>query len=574
MVNLREKPFYLNDEQVAWVEQTINGMSEDEKIGQLFINLTMKRDSETLDALCNKYHIGGVRWQGGTLEEVWEQNRTFQEKSKVPVLIAANCEAGGNGAVGEGTLVATGAACAASCTEETVRDMARVGAAEAAAVGCNWTFAPVCDVVLNWRNTIVNTRGFGNDPEKIIALSKAYMEEMSNHGIACAAKHFPGDGSEERDQHLVMGCNDLSCEEWDQSYGKVYRALIDAGLESMMIGHICQPAYSRKLRPGIQDKDIMPATMAPELLGDLLRGQLGFNGLIVTDASHMAGMNAAGPRCKVVPGVIAAGCDMLLFFNDPEEDIAYMKEGLHSGVITQERLDDALHRILGLKAKVGLDQLQFPSKEALSVVGCKEHHEAAMHAAENSITLVKDTQNLLPIDPAKKNRVMLYYIQSAPERLENGTDSGKKILIEELEAAGFTVTAPDDFYELEMKRSHPSNKGIMMAKRSIEQFKRDYDWVLVAVSMKGYAQQNNVRVCYSIGHSFEIPWYEHEVPTVAVSLNYTNHLFDMPMMKTFVNAYGSTKEYIHAFVQKLIGKSEFTGTYNDLVWCDHWDTRL
>ena len=147
-----------------------------------------------------------------------------------------------------------------------------------------------------------------------------------------------------------------------------------------------------------------------------------------------------------------------------------------------------------------------------------------MHAAENSITLVKDTQNLLPIDPAKKNRVVLYYIQSAPERLENGTDSGKKILIEELEAAGFTVTAPDDFYELEMKRSHPSNKGIMMAKRSIEQFKRDYDWVLVAVSMKGYAQQNNVRVCYSIGHSFEIPWYEHEVPTVAVSLNYTNHL--------------------------------------------------
>ena len=113
-----------------------------------------------------------------------------------------------------------------------------------------------------------------------------------------------------------------------------------------------------------------------------------------------------------------------------------------------------------------------------------------------------------------------------------------------------------------------------MAKRSIEQFKRDYDWVLVAVSMKGYAQQNNVRVCYSIGHSFEIPWYEHEVPTVAVSLNYTNHLFDMPMMKTFVNAYGSTKEYIHAFVQKLIGKSEFTGTYNDLVWCNRWDTRL
>ena len=91
--------------------------------------------------------------------------------------------------------------------------------------------------------------------------------------------------------------------------------------------------------------------------------------------------------------------------------------------------------------------------------------------------------------------------------------------------------------------------------------------------MKGYAQQNNTRVCYSIGHSFEIPWYENEVPTVAVSLNYTNHLIDMPMMKTFVNAYAPTREYIHALVEKITGKSEFKGRANDLVWCDRWDTR-
>ncbi|MBP3217484.1 MAG: glycosyl hydrolase, partial [Lachnospiraceae bacterium] len=164
MVNLKEKPFYLTDSQIEWVEETIQSMTEDEKIGQLFINLTLQRDPETIDRLVNQYHIGGVRWQGGSLEEVYEQNRSFQEKSRIPVLIAANCEAGGNGAVGEGTMIATGAACGASDTEQTVRDMARVGGAEAAAVGCNWTFAPVCDVVMNWRNTIVNTRGFGNDP--------------------------------------------------------------------------------------------------------------------------------------------------------------------------------------------------------------------------------------------------------------------------------------------------------------------------------------------------------------------------------------------------------------------------
>ena len=147
MVNLKEKPFYLTDSQIEWVEETIRSMSDEEKVGQLFINLTLQRDPETIDRLVNKYHIGGVRWQGGSLEEVYEQNRTFQTLSKIPTLIAANCESGGNGAVGEGTMVATGAACAASHTLQTVRDMAAVGAEEAASVGCNWTFAPVCDVL-------------------------------------------------------------------------------------------------------------------------------------------------------------------------------------------------------------------------------------------------------------------------------------------------------------------------------------------------------------------------------------------------------------------------------------------
>ena len=574
MVDLRKKPFYLNEKQAKWVEETLDSMTLDEKIGQLFINLTLQRDEKILTELCQKYHIGGARWQGGTLEEIYEQNRFFQEKSRIPLLIAANCENGGKGAVSEGTFVATGAACGASQTMDTVRDMAAVGAAEAAAIGCNWTFAPVCDVVSNWRNTIVNTRAFGNDPDQIIELSKVYMEEMKKKGIACAAKHFPGDGSEERDQHLVMGCNDLSCEEWDSSFGKVYKALIDAGLESIMVGHICQPAYSRKFRPGIKDEEIMPATLAPELLQDLLRGQLGFNGLIVTDATHMAGILNAASRKKVMPGVIAAGCDMILFFNDPAEDIAYVKEGLEDGTLTEERLHDAVRRILGMKAMLGLPERTFPEKEGLSEVGCQEHHEAAQRAADQSITLVKDTQKLLPVDPEEKKRVLLYFVESAPESLCKGPDPAKKMLAEELEAAGFEVTAPEDYYELEMKGQSPFNKFKMMRHFNRETFKETYDLVIVAVHMQGYAQTNNVRVTYSIGHSHEIPWTLHEVPTLCVSLNYTNHLYDLPMMKTFINAYAPTREYIHELVQKIVGNSSFKGKANELVWCGRWDTRL
>lgn len=574
MVNLKAKPFNLNEEQIRWVMDTCKSMTEDEKIGQLFINLTLQRDKESLDKLINEYHIGGVRWQGGTLEEVYEQNKYFQEHSKVPVLIAANTEAGGNGAVSEGTLVASGAACGAAKSDATVRAMATVGAKEAKAVGCNWVFAPVCDVVSNWRNTIVNTRAFGDDPKLVAERSIAYMEENMKRGIACAAKHFPGDGSEERDQHLVMGCNDLSVEEWDESFGYVYKSLIDAGLPSIMVGHICQPAYSRALRPGIKDSEIRPATLAPELLQNLLREKLGFNGLIVTDATHMVGLTSAMPRKDYIPGVIAAGCDMILFFNDPAEDINYVREGLRNGIISNERLEDAVLRILGLKAMLGLTSYKYPEKEILEVVGCKEHHELAAKAADESITLVKDTQGLLPVNPSEKKNLRLYFIESAPVSLLNGVDKAKERLIKELESAGFNVTAPKDYYELEMEKQSPFNKFRVMGHEPREEFKKNTDLVLFVINMKGYAQTNNVRLCYDASHSAQNPWFASEVPTIAVSLNYTNHLYDVPMMKTFINAYCDTPEYLHALVQKITGQSEFKGKANDLVWCDRWDTRL
>ena len=574
MVDLKAKPFYLSDEKIRWVRNTIDSMTEDEKIGQLFINMTTRRDPETLKTLIRKYHIGGVRWQGGTLEEVYNQNVTFLRDGKIPTLIASNCEAGGNGALADGTLVATGAACAASPTLETVRGMARVGAAEAAAVGCNWTFAPICDIISNWRNTIVNTRAFGSDTDTVIACAKAYMEEMHKAGLACAAKHFPGDGSEERDQHLIMGCNDLSVEEWDATFGRVYKELIDAGIDSVMIGHICLPAYSRMLRPGIRDDEIRPATLAPELLNGLLRERLGFNGLIVTDASHMAGLTVSAPRREAVPGVVAAGCDMVLFFNDPDEDIQYMKDALACGKLTWERVDEALTRILGLKARLGLDHVTLPGPEGLKAVGCEAHHEAAYRAAQESITLVKDTQKLLPIDPGKQKRVLLYYIQSAPASAQAGTDPSKKIMIEELTKAGFEVTAPEDFYELEMSAPGPANRFRLMAKQSMEQVRRDFDICLAVIHMRGYAQTNNNRLVYSMGHSPEVPWYVTELPTVCVSLNYTNHLIDVPMMKTFINAYAPTREYIRALVEKLTGRSPFTGRHDDLVFCGRWEARL
>ena len=574
MIDLHAKPFCLDDDSIRWVEETLASLTPEEKVGQLFICLNLFQDEAHVREMCEKYHVGGVRWQGGTTETVYEQNRMFQQYSKVPVLIAANCEAGGNGAISAGTLVAPGAACGAAPDERTAYEMAKVGGREAAAIGCNWTFAPVADVYLNWQNTIVNTRSFGGDVEKVIRCSKAYHRAMQENGILCAAKHFPGDGSEGRDQHLVMGCNDLSVEEWENTFGKVYRALIEDGIESIMIGHICQRAWQKKLNPALSDEDILPATLSKELLQGLLREHLGFNGLIVTDASHMAGLNAAADRYHQVTGAIAAGCDMFLFFNDPAEDIAYMQRGIREGIVTEERLNEAVTRILGLKAKLKLYEKEFPKKEGLSVIGSAAHHEAAARAADRSITLVKDTQHLLPVDPKQRKRAKVYFLESQPISAGDPVDPAKKIITEELEAAGFEVDLHPNYYDMERTAPHPFNRIKMMQCGSVEEFKAKYDVVFVVINMKGYAKENNVRAAFSCSHSNEIPWYVKEVPTVGISLNYTNHLYDLPMLKTFVNAYAPTREYIHAAVQKIVGNSAFLGHADETVWCGRWDTRI
>ena len=322
MVDLKAKPFCLSEEAIAWVNETIDSMTLDEKAGQLFVQMRKSLDEETVKNTLNKYHQGGLRWQGGDRFLVYDQNKLYQDNSRIPLLIAANCDNGGDGCLIDGTFVATAAEAAAGAGTKTAYDMGYVAGKEASSVGVNWMFNPCADIYMNWRNTIVNTRAFGDNADRVIENIRAYIDGIHQSNVACCCKHFPGDGVEERDQHLVLGVNDLSVEEWDASFRKVYQTMIDEGLESIMVGHIALPEMSRKLRPGIKDQEIMPATLAPELLTDLLRGEMGFNGVVITDASHMAGIACMEKREIAVPKAIASGCDMFLFSNDIEEDFS------------------------------------------------------------------------------------------------------------------------------------------------------------------------------------------------------------------------------------------------------------
>jgi len=582
MVDLRAKPFYLNDDEIRWVEETLASMTEAEKLSQLFVLLkpVPGADEGQIRGLMESARPGGMRWQGGDRETVFRQNMLFQKYSRIPVFIAGNCDDGGNGVLPkEGTFVATAAEAGASEGTETAYRIGYVAGKEAAAIGVNWMFNPVADVYKNWRNTIVNTRSFGSDPDRVTECVRAYIKGIKDAAphMACTCKHFPGDGWDELDPHNSPACNEAGEEEWLASYGKVYRTLIDEGLETVMTGQISLPAVSRKLRPGIRDEEIMPASLAPELLQDLLRDRMGFNGLIISDASHMIGMAGVMKRSEAVPKCIAAGCDMFLFANDIEEDLGYLKAGVEQGIVTEERLKDALLRILGMKAHLKLydDAVRYPDPGRLACVGCEEHRRYTAEAADAGVTLVKDTRGLIPIRPSERKNALLVYVQSTPNSKGYQGDGMRELITEELEQAGFAVTQCPSFYDLELQNGvHPMNFVRMMQPGRREDFKKKYDIVFVFINIKGYAQRNVERLSWSSGHSMEMPWYTEEVPTVGVSLNYTNHLVDCANIHTFVNAYGPNRENVRAAVEKITGKSAFRGKADETVFCGRWDTRL
>ena len=351
MVNLYAKPYCLNDADIAWVENTIASMTAEEKVGQLFFQLTAGVTEDYLRELMEKYHLGGCRYNTMPSAMVQNQNRILQKYARIPLFIACNTEAGGNGACADGTTIASGIKVGATGNPAYAHDLGRMGNEQAAALGCNMAFAPVCDIHYNWENQEVILRAFGNDPERVAQMSVEYLKGAHTiEGFACAAKHFPGNGQDFRAAHLSNNINAFGKEQWMKTYGHVYKELIANGLDAIMGGHIMMPEYMKEVKPGITLDEMLPATLCPEIMTGLLRDELGFNGMVVTDASHMVAMTDRMTRKQMLPAAINAGCDMFLFFNDPDEDFATMLEAYNTGIISEERMTEALTRILGLKA--------------------------------------------------------------------------------------------------------------------------------------------------------------------------------------------------------------------------------
>ena len=242
MIDLKTNPFSLSDEQAAWVQTTLESLSPEEKIGQLFCVMGGDYSPETRREMAAMGRMGGVLFRPvKPCAEIKEDYAPLDALSRVPLLKAANLEEGGSGGMSDGTLFGWPMLTAATDDTDMAKRFGAVCAAEGRKAGINWTFSPVCDLDLNYLNPITNVRTFGSDTERVRRMTENYVSAVQRRGMAACAKHFPGDGVDYRDQHLHPTYNALSAERWYASYGAVYRSLVRQGLLSIMVGHIGQP---------------------------------------------------------------------------------------------------------------------------------------------------------------------------------------------------------------------------------------------------------------------------------------------------------------------------------------------
>lgn len=572
MIAYKEKPFYLNDEDIEWVEQTLASMALEEKIAQMFCVTDMITDPEALKAFVRKYPVGSFMYRSGDAAEVQNAQRAMQEASKIPLLLACNLESGGNGIAATGTFFGRQLEAAAARDPKHAYRLGMVCAKEGGATGCNWSFAPIVDIDYNWRNPITNVRTWGSDPDTVIRLSEAYMDGVKDSGetMAVTIKHFPGDGVDERDQHLLSSVNSLSAEDWENTYGRVYQTLIDKGAQTVMVGHILQPEMTRKMCPGIRDEEIFPASTNKYLITDLLREKMGFNGLVATDATPMVGFSGFLTRREAVAKSIMAGADMIMFCKNIDEDFAGVKEDIENGTISIIRVNEAIRRQLALKASLGLHKFKeggtiVSGADALSVIGCAEHIAWAKECADEAITLVKDNQNLLPLSPNRTKRVRLTVLGEGQGGSFGDGGSITMPLKEALEKEGFEV-ALYDYATMERGEIFTAGAADMKAK---------FDLSIVAANVATGSNNTTRRLDWITLMAANEPWYTREIPTMFLSFCNPYHMIDVPFISTFVNCYSSNQFCVGAAVEKLMGRSEFKGVSPVDPWCgDVWGAKF
>lgn len=441
------------------LKRLIARMSLEEKVGQLFVmrvygHSATAPDQADIDAnldeigvrtaaeLISTYHVGGIiyfTWAHNTRDphQIADLSNGIQraglaQPTPVPLLVSTDQEHGIVCRVGEPATLLPGAmALGAGGSRSDTREAARIAGAELAALGIKQNYAPDADVNVNPANPVIGVRSFGSDPQSVAGLVTAQVKGYQGAGVASTAKHFPGHGDTSTDSHTGLPSILHTRQEWAELDAPPFRAAVAAGIDSIMTAHIVVPAL---------DPSEDPATLSRPILTGILREELGYDGVVVTDSLGMEGVRTKYGDERVPVLALQAGVDQLL--NPPDLSVAWnaVLEAVRSGEITEARIEESILRILRLKSRLGLFRDPYVTHRGVDrTVGTREHLTAADRVAERTTTLLAHPGRLLPLSRRTHRDVLV--VGADPASPSGTTGPPTTTLADAFRELGFTATA-------------------------------------------------------------------------------------------------------------------------------------
>ncbi|MFJ5967202.1 glycoside hydrolase family 3 protein [Streptomyces sp. NPDC093060] len=530
----------------------VSRMSLEEKVGQLFVmrvygHSATTPDQADIDAnlkeigvrtaaeLIEKYRVGGIiyfTWAHNTRDphQIADLSNGIQQASLelprgLPLLIATDQEHGIVCRVGKPATLFPGAmAIGAAGSRSDARTLGRISGAELRAMGINQDYSPDADVNVNPANPVIGVRSFGADPDAVAALVAAEVRGYQTSRVAATAKHFPGHGDTAVDSHTGFPVITHSRDLWEKLDAVPFRAAIAADIDSIMTAHIQFPAF---------DDSGDPATLSHPILTGILRGELGYDGVVVTDSLGMEGVRTKYGDDRVPVLALKAGVDQLL--NPPSIDVAWhaVLNAVRNGELTETRLDESILRILRLKARLGLLDSAYVSRSGVDrAVGTESHLATADRIAERTTTLLVNEDETLPLDPRTEPRILV--VGADPASPSGTTGPPTSVLATALTELGFTATALST-------GTAPSTTAIAKAVAAAQ----DADAVVVGTYnvTAGSTQRTLVEQLLATG-----------TPVVAVAIRNPYDVAQLPSAKAHLATYSWTDVELRAAARVIAGR--------------------
>lgn len=454
-----------------------------------------------------------------TLETSKQAIQTLRSQIQHPILVASDMEAGPGTAIFGATTFPSMRAVAETKRPQLAYEMGKIAALEAREIGYNWTFAPCVDILGNHFSPITSIRSAGEDVKDVIGYTTQYMKGLQDHGLIATAKHFPGDGYSTFDQHLTTAINPLSKEEWDQSFRLVYQNIINEGVRAMMPGHIALPCYDE-----IDPKTGLfpPATLSSSLLTRLLKQDLGFEGLIISDATEMSDFCGYMNFYDACARFLMSGGDVLLFAHPNPTFIAEMKKRMQTGQLTKDVLIDRVCRILAFCQDYV--SITYPLHFHLA-----EHQQIADEVVRQSVRIYRDRHQILPIRMHHPKIAHVVIAQQIQMQIVQDFTSGLKQYAE-----------VSEFID-------PGCGKIKAIAQSGE-----YDYIVVTIGCTQWYGTNQITLSGTIARNMMNGWTKYNTPVIFVDFGnpYIHEEYD-PLIDTLIYTYGYAAHTIECVLCRI-----------------------